>query len=97
MHVMPGGRRRGLLGCRLRYVLPHDVEYSRANQTVLDRAREEKGAGVLDERAHDIRAPALEHVVGTLETAGDTRVLLHQVLGVVAVATEVQVTSLCAL
>jgi len=61
--------RHGLRESNLRYVLPHDVQDSRANQAVLYRAREEEGTGVLHQRSHYVRPPALEHVMGPFETA----------------------------
>ena len=89
-------RRRRLLGRRLGDVLPHDVEYGRADEAVLDGAGEEEGAGVLDERAHDVGTPALEHVVGALEAARDAGVGRHRLLAVVPVrvAAQVQVPGL---
>lgn len=44
-------------------VLPHHVQYGRAYQTVLDRAREQERAGVLHQRANDVRPPALVDVM----------------------------------
>ena len=42
------GRSLGLGEGGLGYVLPHDVEDRGADQAVLDRARKEERAGVLD-------------------------------------------------
>lgn len=44
-------------------VLPHHVQYCRAYQTVLDRAREQERAGVLYQRTDDVRPPALVDVM----------------------------------
>lgn len=71
---MTWGDRNRSLAQVLGYVLPHDVKYGRADKTVLDGAGKQKRAGVLDQGAHDVRTSTLEHVVGTLETAGDPSV-----------------------
>jgi len=44
-------------------VLPHYVQYGRADQAVLDRAREQEWAGVLHQRPDDVRPAALVDVV----------------------------------
>jgi hypothetical protein len=48
-------------------VLPHDVEDGRADQAVLDGAREEERARVLHQRTHDVGASALVDVVRPLQ------------------------------
>lgn len=85
MSVMSWRDRWRLLGPVLGDVLPHDVEYGSAYQAVLDGAGKQKRTGILDQRAHDVRTPTLEHVVRTLETASDPGVM---VLVLVAVTTE---------
>lgn len=44
-------------------VLPHYVQYGCANQTVLNRAREQERAGVLHQRPDDVGPTALVDVV----------------------------------
>lgn len=44
-------------------VLPHHVQYGRADQAVLDRAREQERAGVLHQRPDDVGSPALVDVM----------------------------------
>lgn len=60
-------------GCPFGNVLPHNVKNGRANETVLNGARKQKWTCILYKRAHDVGSSALEHVMGSLESSGDSR------------------------
>lgn len=98
MRVMPSRRKRGLLQRGLAYVLPHDVEYGRAYEAVLDGAGKQERTGVLDEGAHNVGTPALVQVVRALQASchsGVRLVMVVQVLlGLMALAAEIQVAGL---
>lgn len=98
MSMMPGGRGGKLLGPRFCNILPHNIKYSCAYQTILDGTRKEKGTGVLYEGSHDVGTPTLEHVMGTLQSTCQSSVLLTRLLVVrvmtVSLTGKVQVTGL---
>ena len=98
MSVVTSWQGRRLVGRALADVLPHDVEYGGAYETVLYGAGKEKGAGVLHERAHDVGAPALVQMVRAFESPRDSVVFaaLMVGVGVFSVTAQVYVTGFVA-